>query len=52
MAEVTDAAGCVVIGPDFLAESGAVALSFGEGGVQLETSRRLQGRRPWVPQAR
>jgi competence protein ComEC len=52
MAEVTDAAGCVVIGPDFLAESGAVALSFGEGEVQLETSRRLQGRRPWVPQAR
>ena len=45
-------AGCTLIGPDVLRESGSVALFVQGGGLRVQTARASQGIRPWVPQGR
>ncbi|MGI3186899.1 ComEC/Rec2 family competence protein [Nioella aestuarii] len=42
---------CGVIGPGFLAQSGAVAVIPRAGDLRLISARQLQGHRPWVPDA-
>lgn len=52
LASGQDGGGCVMIGPDVLSRTGALALEPGENGLRIVTARQLQGRRPWVPMAR
>jgi competence protein ComEC len=47
-----EGAACVMIGPDILSQTGAIALAAGETGLRVVTARALQGRRPWVPTSR
>jgi competence protein ComEC len=47
-----EGAACVMIGPDILSQTGAIALAAGENGLRVVTARALQGRRPWVPPSR
>mgnify|MGYP000067463829 FL=1 len=48
-AEAVAPAGCILVGPDVLSASGALALTPFEGGLRVVSARQLQGQRPWVP---
>lgn len=47
-AQAQPAAGCILVGPQLLAQSGALALVPTPAGLQLTPARRIQGQRPWV----
>ena len=43
---------CLLLSPMVLSRTGAVALSYGPGGLQLDTARGHQGQRLWSPRMR
>ena len=51
-AALAQGAGCTLIGPDVLRDSGSIAFLLGAGGLDVQTARARQGVRPWVPQRR
>lgn len=51
-AALAQGAGCTLIGPDVLRETGSIALFVQDDGIGVQTARERQGTRPWVPQGR